>query len=175
MQQRECKARCFGICYLKEAINLEEKRRYVARAVVLLFMALFLLACGPTFPAPKTVPVATRLVETIEAEGPVLSEVEGPTGNTVILFGKVINSETREEIPIAQVLPVGRQVLIESDRGAMRFNSPFVFSFPSMSVITLTVAAPGYQVRQEVMKPHYRRNVTLTIDIPLVPIPARKD
>ena len=48
------------------------------------FMALFLLACGPTFPAPKTVPVATRLVETIEAEG--------PTGNTVILLGKVIDS-----------------------------------------------------------------------------------
>jgi hypothetical protein len=28
VQQREREARCFGICYLKEAINLEEKRRY---------------------------------------------------------------------------------------------------------------------------------------------------
>jgi len=35
--------------------------------------------------------------------------------------------------------------------------------------------APGYQLRQEVMKPHYRRNVTLTIDIPLAPIPTEKD
>jgi len=77
---------------VKEAINLEEKRRYVAKASALLFMALFLLACGPTPPAPKTVPVATRLVETTEAEE--------PTGNTVILFGKVIDSQTGEEIPL---------------------------------------------------------------------------
>ncbi len=140
---------------------MEYKKRYIAKALVLLFMALFLLACGPTPPAPKTVPVDTRLVETPPEAGE-------PTGNTVILLGKVINSETHEEIPIAQVL-------IESDRGAMRFNSPFVFSFPTMSVITLTVAAPGYQVRQEVMKPHYRRNVTLTIEIPLSPIPSEKD
>ena len=139
----------------KEAINLEGKRRYVARALVLLFMAVFLLACGPTFPAPKTVPVATRLVETIEAEG--------PTGNTVILFGKVIDSQTGEEIRLAQVLPVGRQVMIDSDRGKMRFGSPFAFSFPTMTVITLTTSAPGYQLRQEVIKPHYRRDVTLTI------------
>ena len=49
-----------------------------------------------------------------------------------------------------------------------------------MTVITLTTTAPGYQPRQEVMKPHYRRNVTLTIDIPLAPMPtnsrgSRKD
>ena len=80
----------------------------------------------------------------------------------------MIDSQTGEEIDLAQVM-------IESDRGQMRFNNPFVFSFAPMSVITLTVAAPGYEVRQEVMKPHYRRNVTLTIDIPLVPIPSRKD
>jgi hypothetical protein len=67
------------------------------------------------------------------------------------------------------------QVLIESDRGQMRFGSPFVFSFPTMTVITLTTTAPGYQPRQEAMKPHYRRNVTLTIDIPLAPVPTRKD
>ena len=84
MQQVEPESRCLGMCHLKEAINLEGKRRYVAKALLILFMALFLLACGPTFPAPKTVPVATRLVETIEAEG--------PTGNTVILLGKVIDS-----------------------------------------------------------------------------------
>ncbi len=106
------------------------------------------------------VPVATRLVETIEAEE--------PTGDTVILFGKVIDSETREEIPTAQVT-------IESDRARMRFSSLFAFSFPTMTVITLTTIAPGYQPRQEVMKPHYRRNVTLTIDIPLAPMPAEKD
>jgi len=67
------------------------------------------------------------------------------------------------------------QVLIESDRGKMRFGSPFVFSFPTMTVITLTTTAPGYEPSQEVMKPHYRRNVTLTIDIPLAPIPTEKD
>jgi hypothetical protein len=44
--------------------------------------------------------------------------------------------------------------MIESDRGQMRFGSPFVFSFPTMTVITLTTTAPGYQPRQEVMKPH---------------------
>jgi hypothetical protein len=66
-------------------------------------------------------------------------------------------------------------VMIESDRGKMRFGSPFAFSFPAMTVITLTTTAPGYQLRQDVMKPHYRRNVTLTIDIPLVPIPTQKD
>jgi hypothetical protein len=104
-------------------------------------MALFLLACGPTPPTLKTVPVATRVVETIEAEG--------PTGHTVNLYGKVIDAESRQEIPIAQVL-------IESDRGAMRFGSPFVFSFPTMTVITLTTTAPGYEPSQEVMKPHYR-------------------
>ena len=65
--------------------------------------------------------------------------------------------------------------MVESDRGQMRFDSPFVFSFPTMTVITLTTTAPGYQLRQDVMKPHYRRNVTLTIDIPLAPIPTRKD
>ena len=80
----------------------------------------------------------------------------------------MIDSETREEVSTAQVL-------IESDRGAMRFGSPFVFSFPTMSVITLTTMAPGYQPRQEVMKPHYRRNVTLTIDIPLAPILTTAD
>ena len=40
---------------------------------------------------------------------------------------------------------------------------------------TLPTAAPGYEPRQEVMKPHYKRNVTLTIDIPLAPIPIEKD
>jgi hypothetical protein len=99
-------------------------------------------------------------VETIEAEA--------PTGNTVILLGKVIDSETREEIPLAQVL-------IESDRGAMRFDSPFTFSFPTMSVITLTTMAPGYEPRQEQLKLHYRRDVTLTMEIPLAPIPATTD
>jgi hypothetical protein len=44
------------MCRLKEAINLEEKRGYMVKALVLLFMALFLLACGPT-PAPKTIPI----------------------------------------------------------------------------------------------------------------------
>jgi len=57
----------------------------------------------------------------------------------------------------------------------MRFDSPFAFSFPTMSIITLTTTAPGYQPRQDVMKPHYRRNVTLTIEIPLAPIPTEKD
>jgi hypothetical protein len=136
--------------------SLEEKRRYLAKALTLLVVALSLVACGPTPPpAPKTVPVTTKLVETIEPEQ--------PTGNTVILLGKVIDSVTREEIPFAQVT-------IESNRGKMRFDSSFTFSFPTMSVITLTVTAPGYEPRQEVMKPHYRRDVTLTIDIPLAPI-----
>lgn len=38
--------------------NLEEKRGYIAKALALLVAALFLLACGPTPPAPKTVPIA---------------------------------------------------------------------------------------------------------------------
>ena len=156
-----CSGRDFAIRRLKEAINLEEKRRYVAKALVLLFMALFLLACGPTPPALKTVPVATRLVETPLEAGE-------PTGHTVMLFGKVIDSQTREEIRLAQVM-------IESDRGKKRFGSPFAFSFPTMSIITLTTSAPSYQTRQEVIKPHYRRDVTLTIDIPLVPIPMKTD
>jgi hypothetical protein len=29
--------------------------------------------------------------------------------------------------------------------------------------------------RQEVLKPHYKRNVTLTIEIPIVPIPTKVD
>lgn len=70
---------------------------------------------------------------------------------------------------------IAAQVIVESDRGQMRFGSPFAFSLPAGSVITLTVAAPGYQARQEVMKPHYRRNVTLTLEIPLVPIPSKVD
>jgi len=141
--------------------NLEEKRRYLAKALALLVAALFLLACGPIpTSAPKVVPVTVKAVETIEPEQ--------PTGNTVVLLGKVIGSVTREEIPFAQVT-------VESNRGKMRFDSPFTFSFPTMSVITLTTTAPGYQPRQEVMKPHYRRNVTLTIDIPLAPIPTKKD
>jgi hypothetical protein len=92
---------------------LEEKRRYIAKALALLIVALCLLVCGPTPPAKSTIPITPRIVETIEAEQ--------PTGNTVILFGKVIDSETREEIPIAQVL-------VENDRGTMRFNNPFVIS-----------------------------------------------
>jgi len=71
---------------LKEGVNLEEKRGYIVKALALLVMALFLLACGPTSPTLKTVPVATGVVETIEAEG--------PTGHTVILFGKVIDAES---------------------------------------------------------------------------------
>ena len=48
------------MCHLKEAINLEGKRGYIAKALAFLVMALFLLACGPTPPpAPKTVPVQT--------------------------------------------------------------------------------------------------------------------
>jgi hypothetical protein len=39
----------------------------------------------------------------------------------------------------------------------MRFGRPFAFSFPTMTVITLTTSAPGYQLCQEMMKPHYRR------------------
>ena len=105
---------------------------YLIKALALLVAALLLLACSPTPPALKTVPVATRLVETIEPEH--------PTGNTVLLFGKVTDSQSREEIPFAQIL-------VESDRGAMRFNSPFAFSFPTMSVITLTTMAPGYEPR----------------------------
>ena len=141
--------------------DMAEKRRYLAEALALLVAALSLLACGPTpTPAPKTVPVTVKVVETIQPEA--------PTGNTVILCGKVIDSETREEIPLGQVV-------VESDKGTMRFNSPFVFSFPTMSVITLTTTALGYQTRQEVMKPHYRRDVTLTIDIPLAPVPTEKD
>jgi hypothetical protein len=101
-----------------------------------------------------------KAVKTIEAEQ--------PTDNAVIIFGRVIDEGTHEEIPLGQVV-------VESARGMMRFSSPFVFSFPTMSVITLATTAPGYEPHQEVMKPHYRRNVTLTLDIPLAPIPIEKD
>ena len=47
------------MCRLREAVNLEEKRGYIVKALALLIMALFLLACGPTPPTLKTVPVAT--------------------------------------------------------------------------------------------------------------------
>ena len=128
---------------------VDQLRTLLAKALALLVVAMFLLACGPTPPAQKTVPVTVRAVETIEPEH--------PTGNTVILLGKVIDSRTSEEIPTAQV------VIESSDRGTMRFSSPFVFSFPTMSIITLATTAPGYEPRQEVMKPHYRCNVTLTL------------
>lgn len=79
-------SQALAICRLKEAVNLEKKRGYVAKALVLLVMALFLLACGPTPPTLQTAPLATILVETIEAER--------PTAHTVILFCKVIDAES---------------------------------------------------------------------------------
>jgi len=118
-------------------------------------------ACGGVAPSPGPVitrPVVTRMVETVEAEP--------GTGHTVIIVGRVIDAVTREEIPLAQVL-------VESARGAWRFDSPFTVSLPTMQVITFTVSAPGYVPRQEVVKVHYRRDVTLTVDIPLQPVPAR--
>jgi hypothetical protein len=58
---------------------------------------------------------------------------------------------------------------------SFREGQQHVSSFPTMTVITLTTTAPGYEPSQKVMKPHYRRNVTLTIDIPLAPMPTQKD
>lgn len=86
-------------------------------------------------------------------------------GDTVILMGRVIDAATREEIRLGQVV-------VESWRGAWRFDAPFVVVVPAMSVITVTAGAPGYQIHQEVMKVHYRRDVTLTMDIPLVAVPV---
>jgi hypothetical protein len=35
----------------------------------------------------------------------------------------------------------------------------------NVSLRTLTAGAPGYVARQEVLKAHYRRDVTLTVEI----------
>ena len=106
-------------------------------------------------------PVEIREVATIEA-GPL-------TGDTVILRGRLVDAATREEIRLGQV------VVESSLWGPWRDDVPFEVKVPAMSVITLTVTAPGYQVRQVVMKAHYRRDVTLTVDIPLEAVPVEVD
>lgn len=131
------------------------KRRGLRLLVLTATLGGLTTTCSRLGPGPGPVitrPVETRMVETIEAEAPV--------GATVIIEGRVIDARTREEIHLAQVV-------VESERGVMRFDSSFTFSFPTMSVITVTVSAPGYQPRQEVLKAHFRRDVTLTMEIPL--------
>lgn len=106
-------------------------------------------------------PVEIREVATIEA---------GPLGgDTVILLGRVIDAATREEMRL------GQGVVESSLWGPWRFDAPFEVAVPAMSVITLTVTAPGYEMRQVVMKAHYRRDVTLTMDIPLMALPVEVD
>ena len=105
-------------------------------------------------------PVEIREVATIEAGS--------LAGSRFFLLGRVIDSETRAEIP--------GQVAVESSLwGPWRVGAPFEIAVPAMSVVTLTVTAPGYQTCQVVMKAHYRQDVTLTMDIPLQWLGGRRD
>jgi hypothetical protein len=132
------------------------KKRASLLASGLLLQMLVNISCGA---APVvTRPVEIRLMATIAAE-------EG-SGGVAVVQGRVVDAGSRGEI-------AGSWVMVESERGAMQFDGRFTFSFPVMSVITLTVGAPGYQVRQEVLKVHYARPVTLTLEVPLEPVPAR--
>jgi hypothetical protein len=110
-------------------------------------LAIILAGCGPE----------ERLVELRESDQPLLSE---PSDFTIVLRGKVVDMDTREEIPDAKGVVV-------TVTGTYTFTGRFEIRFPAKSVVDLKIIAPGYKTLSTQLKAHYSRNATLDTEIPL--------
>lgn len=97
------------------------------------------------------------LVELGESNEPLLSE---PSDFTIVLRGKVVDKETRREIPNVRGVVV-------TVTGTYTFTGRFEIGFPARSVVNLKIIAPGYKTLSTQLKAHYRRNAVLDTEIPL--------
>ncbi len=104
-----------------------------------------------------------RAVPTRLATTP-LTDEEKPGDFTITLVGRVLDAVTRNEIPVAAVR------IRTPDRVLDFSGSGFQAQISANRVSTLTIVAPGYIALEQQMKPHYRRDATLTMDIPLEPV-----
>ncbi|HIP96643.1 MAG TPA: hypothetical protein EYH32_05435 [Anaerolineae bacterium] len=106
---------------------------------------------------------AIRTVPTRLATAPLADSAEA--GEFIItLIGRVMDADTRAEISVAAVR-------VRTPDQMLDFGGPsFQVRIPANRVSTLTVLAPGYITLEQQMKPHYRRDATLTMDVPLQPV-----
>ena len=115
---------------------------------------------------PRVVIVPTRVATTP------LTDTESARDFTITLIGRIIDANTRAEVPVAAVR-IRAPTLPPSTggpRGVLDVGPSFQAQIPANRVSTLTIVAPGYTALEQEMKPHYQRNVTLTMDIPLEPV-----
>jgi hypothetical protein len=104
-----------------------------------------------------------RAVPTRLATTP-LADAEEPGDFTITLVGRVLDALTGNEIPVTAVR-------IRTPDTVLDFGGPgFQAQIPANRVSTLTILAPGYIALEQQIKPHYQRDATLTMDIPLQPV-----
>jgi hypothetical protein len=104
-----------------------------------------------------------RAVPTRMATTP-LADAEEPGDFTITLVGRVLDALTGNEIPIAAVR-------IRTPDTVLDLGGPgFQAQIPANRVSTLTILAPGYIALEQQIKPHYQRDATLNMDIPLQPV-----
>jgi hypothetical protein len=93
-----------------------------------------------------------------------LADAEEPGDFTITLVGRVLDALTGNEIPIAAVR-------IRTPDTVLDLGGPgFQAQIPANRVSTLTILAPGYIALEQQIKPHYQRDATLNMDIPLQPV-----
>jgi len=93
-----------------------------------------------------------------------LADAEEPGDFTITLVGRVLDAITGNEIPVAAVR-------IRTPDRVLDFGGPgFQAQIPANRVSTLIILAPGYIALEQQIKPHYQRDATLNMDIPLQPV-----
>jgi len=124
-----------------------------------LIVLITLTGCSATVPQPTATPPVIRTVEIRERDRPLISTPGSEY--TVTLRGRVTDARTGELIPAATILVV-------TVVGSYHFaGGVFDVSFPAHTVVDIRGEAPGYKSESRQLKAHYRRNVTLDMEIRL--------
>lgn len=130
------------------------------RSLLLILLSVMLAGCSVIIPRPaSTPPIITRPVDARESDKPLLSTPGSEY--TVTIEGRVTDADTGMTIPDATILMV-------TVGGSYEFmGGLFQISFPAETVVNIRAKAPGYKTESRQMKAHYKRNVTLDMEIKL--------
>jgi len=85
---------------------------------------------------------------------------------TITIEGRVTDAETGMAIPDATILVV-------TVTGSYEFwGGLFQISFPAETVVNIKAQAPGYKAESRQLKTHYKRNVTMDMEVRLERLPG---
>jgi hypothetical protein len=151
-------------------------RKAFRLGIALMIIPLAVTACITiNVPAPRPIPTHTPLPTPSPTPSPTslpeqdleIKEKDEPLSAdpelfqfSVTLEGRAVDISTREEVTATKVTFI-------TPAGTYKFGSRFELTIQSGSVVRIVAEAPGYETMDVQMKPHYTKNATLEMEIPM--------